>query len=159
MSFDSAARDFLRDHGAESVEHPGGTRYAHLCRVEQRLAVLGAGRDLRLCRTSTIAQPNSRSHGPGIASGAMMSRKSARAATAAMIRRTVRVLPGIVAPARRGGGVSAVGPLVAWVVAVGRVVAANPSGGYPLTFGTTDLPHTRQQRRLGAAYTPLGVIT
>jgi hypothetical protein len=48
MSFDSAARDLLRDHGAESIEHPGGTLYAHLCRVERRLADLGAGRDLQL---------------------------------------------------------------------------------------------------------------
>ena len=48
MSFDSAARDFLRDHGAESIEHPGGTLYAHLCRVERRLADLGADRDLQL---------------------------------------------------------------------------------------------------------------
>jgi hypothetical protein len=48
MSFDSAARDFLRDRGAESIEHPGGTLYAHLCRVERRLVDLGAGRDLQL---------------------------------------------------------------------------------------------------------------
>jgi hypothetical protein len=48
MSFDSAARDFLRDQGAGSIEHPGGTLYAHLCRVEQRLAGLGAGPDLQL---------------------------------------------------------------------------------------------------------------
>jgi len=48
MSFDSAARNFLRDHGADSIEHPGGTLYAHLCRVEQRLADLGAGPDLQL---------------------------------------------------------------------------------------------------------------
>ncbi|MGW3612447.1 DUF6817 domain-containing protein [Micromonospora sp. NPDC005163] len=48
MSFDSAARDFLRAHGAESIEHPGGTLYAHLCRVAQRLAGLGAGPDLQL---------------------------------------------------------------------------------------------------------------
>ena len=48
MSFDSAVRDFLRDQGAESIEHPGGTLYAHLCRVERRLADLGAGRDLQL---------------------------------------------------------------------------------------------------------------
>jgi hypothetical protein len=48
MSLDNAARDFLRDHGAEFIEHPGGTLYAHLCRVERRLADLGAGRDLRL---------------------------------------------------------------------------------------------------------------
>lgn len=48
MSFDSAARDFLRAHGAESIEHPGGTLYAHLCRVERRLADLGAGPELQL---------------------------------------------------------------------------------------------------------------
>ena len=42
MSFDGAAREFLREHGAESIEHPGGTLYAHLCRVEQRLAASGA---------------------------------------------------------------------------------------------------------------------
>ena len=48
MSFDSAARAFLRDHGAESIDHPGGTLYAHLCRVEERLAGLGAGPDLQL---------------------------------------------------------------------------------------------------------------
>ena len=48
MSFDNAARDFLREHGAESIEHPGGTLYTHLCRVEQRLARLGAGPDLQL---------------------------------------------------------------------------------------------------------------
>jgi hypothetical protein len=48
MSFDSAARAFLLDHGAKSIEHPGGTLYAHLCRVERRLADLGAGRDLQL---------------------------------------------------------------------------------------------------------------
>jgi hypothetical protein len=48
VSFDSAARDFLRDRGAESIAHPGGTLYAHLCRVELRLARLGAGSDLQL---------------------------------------------------------------------------------------------------------------
>jgi hypothetical protein len=48
MSFDEAARDLLRDLGAESIEHPGGTLYAHLCRVERRLAGLGAGPDLQL---------------------------------------------------------------------------------------------------------------
>jgi len=48
MSLDSAARAFLRDHGAESIEHPGGTLYAHLCRVQQRLVDLGAGQDLQL---------------------------------------------------------------------------------------------------------------
>ena len=48
MSFDSAARAFLRDHGAASIEHPGGTLYAHLCRVEQRLAACGAAPYVRL---------------------------------------------------------------------------------------------------------------
>jgi hypothetical protein len=42
VSFDSQARAFLREHGAESIEHPGGTLYAHLCRVQERLAALGA---------------------------------------------------------------------------------------------------------------------
>ncbi|MEU0552746.1 DUF6817 domain-containing protein [Dactylosporangium maewongense] len=48
MTFDSAARAFLRDHGAESIEHPGGTLYSHLCRVEQRLAAVGAAPHVRL---------------------------------------------------------------------------------------------------------------
>ncbi|GAA4606963.1 hypothetical protein BJY16_006088 [Actinoplanes octamycinicus] len=47
MSFDSA-KAFLRENGAETIEHPGGTLYAHLCRVADRLAELGAGRDLQL---------------------------------------------------------------------------------------------------------------
>ncbi|WIM92622.1 hypothetical protein ACTOB_004574 [Actinoplanes oblitus] len=47
MSFDSA-KAFLREHGAEAIEHPGGTLYAHLCRVADRLAELGAGPDLQL---------------------------------------------------------------------------------------------------------------
>ncbi|MET8311601.1 DUF6817 domain-containing protein [Micromonospora sp. NPDC005173] len=47
MTFDSA-HAFLRDHGAESIEHPGGTLYAHLCRVEQRLAALGTATYVRL---------------------------------------------------------------------------------------------------------------
>ena len=42
MAFDSAAKAFLRERGAEQIEHPGGTLYAHLCRVEERLAALGA---------------------------------------------------------------------------------------------------------------------
>jgi hypothetical protein len=42
MGFDSAALAFLRDRGAESIEHPGGTLGAHLRRVRQRLATLGA---------------------------------------------------------------------------------------------------------------------
>ncbi|WP_436534509.1 DUF6817 domain-containing protein [Actinoplanes sp. HUAS TT8] len=42
MAFDSAARAFLREHGTESIEHPGGTLYAHLGRVAERLAACGA---------------------------------------------------------------------------------------------------------------------
>ena len=42
MTFGSAARAFLREHGTEAIEHPGGTLYSHLCRVEQRLAAAGA---------------------------------------------------------------------------------------------------------------------
>jgi hypothetical protein len=41
MSTDVDVRAWLRDLGAESIEHPGGTLYAHLCRVQQRLAELG----------------------------------------------------------------------------------------------------------------------
>lgn len=48
MTFDIAARAFLRDHGAESIDHPGGTLYAHLCRVEERLATLGADEHVQL---------------------------------------------------------------------------------------------------------------
>ena len=47
MTFETA-RAFLRDHGAEGIAHPGGTLYAHLCRVEQRLASLGAREHVRL---------------------------------------------------------------------------------------------------------------
>ncbi|WP_328424825.1 hypothetical protein OG470_15265 [Micromonospora sp. NBC_00389] len=48
MTIGSAARAFLRDHGAESIEHPGGTLYSHLCRVEQRLATAGAAPHVQL---------------------------------------------------------------------------------------------------------------
>ncbi|GAA1595007.1 DUF6817 domain-containing protein [Actinoplanes couchii] len=34
-------REWLRERGTESVTHPGGTLYAHLCRVEERLAAIG----------------------------------------------------------------------------------------------------------------------
>jgi hypothetical protein len=42
------AKVFLREHGAEAIEHPGGTLYAHLCRVADRLAELGGSVDLQL---------------------------------------------------------------------------------------------------------------
>jgi hypothetical protein len=38
----------LRSRGAEAIDHPGGTLYAHLERVEHRLATLGASDDLQL---------------------------------------------------------------------------------------------------------------
>jgi hypothetical protein len=37
----------LRERGAESIEHPGGTLYAHLIRVSERLAGHGAGPELQ----------------------------------------------------------------------------------------------------------------
>lgn len=36
-------RAWLRQCGTESIEHPGGTLYAHLCRVQECLADLGYG--------------------------------------------------------------------------------------------------------------------
>jgi hypothetical protein len=48
VSFDSTALAFLREHGAESIEHPGGTLYAHLRRVRRRLAALGAATHVQL---------------------------------------------------------------------------------------------------------------
>ena len=48
MEFDSAAKSFLRERGAERVEHPGGTLYEHLCRVSERLGALGAEPWVRL---------------------------------------------------------------------------------------------------------------
>jgi hypothetical protein len=41
MSVDAEVRAWLRERGTETVKHPGGTLYAHLCRVQQRLAALG----------------------------------------------------------------------------------------------------------------------
>ncbi|WP_329115731.1 DUF6817 domain-containing protein [Streptomyces sp. NBC_01353] len=42
------ARDLLIAHGADTLNHPGGTLLAHLGRVEARLAAWGARDDLRL---------------------------------------------------------------------------------------------------------------
>ncbi|PZV92668.1 hypothetical protein SAMN05443287_108193 [Micromonospora phaseoli] len=47
MSTDRGVRVWLRRHGAEQIAHPGGTLYAHLCRVSERLAVLGCGSDVQ----------------------------------------------------------------------------------------------------------------
>ncbi|HEX5202711.1 DUF6817 domain-containing protein [Paractinoplanes rhizophilus] len=41
-------RAWLRQHGAETIEHPGGTLYAHLSRVHDRLGRLGLDDDTRL---------------------------------------------------------------------------------------------------------------
>jgi hypothetical protein len=38
----------LREHGAEAIEHPGGTLYSHLIRICRRLAGHGASRELQL---------------------------------------------------------------------------------------------------------------
>ena len=40
-------RDWLQRRGADTVRHPGGTLYAHLCRVEERLAKLGHGDEVQ----------------------------------------------------------------------------------------------------------------
>ena len=41
MTTAQAARAWLRERGTEEVEHPGGTLYAHLGRVHDRLGALG----------------------------------------------------------------------------------------------------------------------
>ncbi|MEE6263984.1 DUF6817 domain-containing protein [Plantactinospora sonchi] len=48
MSGDGDVQAWLRERGAEAIDHPGGTLYTHLCRVRDRLAGLGATPDLRL---------------------------------------------------------------------------------------------------------------
>ncbi|PGH45865.1 hypothetical protein COO58_16580 [Micromonospora sp. WMMA1996] len=47
MSTDRDVRDWLRRRGADRIAHPGGTLYAHLCRVGERLAVLGCGSEVQ----------------------------------------------------------------------------------------------------------------
>ncbi|MEV6813767.1 DUF6817 domain-containing protein [Micromonospora sp. NPDC051296] len=47
MSTDVDVRAWLRQRGTETVQHPGGTLYAHLCRVQGRLADLGYGADVQ----------------------------------------------------------------------------------------------------------------
>lgn len=48
MSAEQAVRAWLREHGAETVDHPGGTLYAHLGRVHDRLGALGHDTDVQL---------------------------------------------------------------------------------------------------------------
>jgi hypothetical protein len=43
MGGDLDVRAWLRQRGAGVIQHPGGTLYAHLCRVHDRLAELGCG--------------------------------------------------------------------------------------------------------------------
>lgn len=47
MSVDEV-RAWLRERGADRIDHPGGTLYAHLCRVQERLATLGCDADVQL---------------------------------------------------------------------------------------------------------------
>jgi hypothetical protein len=48
MSVPARAQARLRQRGANTVEHPGGTLYAHMCRVHDRLAALGCTVDGQL---------------------------------------------------------------------------------------------------------------
>ncbi|GGK85105.1 hypothetical protein GCM10012284_19270 [Mangrovihabitans endophyticus] len=48
MDVAEAARQWLRDRGAQEIPHAGGSLYDHLGRVHDRLRDLGAGPDLRL---------------------------------------------------------------------------------------------------------------
>lgn len=48
MTAEQRLADLLRERGAESIDHPGGTLYAHLERVQRRLAGLGAPEHLQL---------------------------------------------------------------------------------------------------------------
>ena len=41
MSTEQTVKVWLREHGAEAIDHPGGTLYAHLGRVHDRLGALG----------------------------------------------------------------------------------------------------------------------
>jgi hypothetical protein len=41
-------RQWLRERGADRIEHAGGSLFAHLCRVHDRLAGLGLDADVRL---------------------------------------------------------------------------------------------------------------
>ncbi|MET8832472.1 DUF6817 domain-containing protein [Micromonospora sp. NPDC004540] len=47
MGTDKGVRVWLRRHGAEQIAHPGGNLYAHLCRVSERLAVLGCSGEVQ----------------------------------------------------------------------------------------------------------------
>src|SRR5690349_17729944 len=48
MRAEDDLRAWLRQRGAETIDHPGGTLYAHLSRVYDRLGRLGLGADVQL---------------------------------------------------------------------------------------------------------------
>ncbi len=48
MSAGQDMRAWLRQRGAETIDHPGGTLYAHLSRVHERLGRLGLGAEVQL---------------------------------------------------------------------------------------------------------------
>lgn len=48
MTVTERVAELLRARGAEAIEHPGGTLYAHLERVQHRLTALGASPRLQL---------------------------------------------------------------------------------------------------------------
>lgn len=48
MSSEQTVKAWLRERGAEHIDHPGGTLYAHLSRVHDRLGALGHDPDVRL---------------------------------------------------------------------------------------------------------------
>ena len=48
MNAEARVAELLRSRGAEAIDHPGGTLYAHLERVQQRLARLGASPMLQM---------------------------------------------------------------------------------------------------------------
>lgn len=48
MAGDGDLHAWLRQRGAETITHPGGTLYAHLCRVHDRQAELGLGIDVQV---------------------------------------------------------------------------------------------------------------
>ncbi|MFX0592511.1 DUF6817 domain-containing protein [Melissospora conviva] len=48
MVADLDVRSWLRERKAETIAHPGGTLYLHLCRVHDRLGELGCGVDAQL---------------------------------------------------------------------------------------------------------------
>jgi hypothetical protein len=48
VSSEQTVRAWLRERGAETIDHPGGTLYAHLGRVHDRLGALGHGEHVQL---------------------------------------------------------------------------------------------------------------